>query len=80
MKKLKEFLRDNIIIPPSILEFIKVISNIVSLTLFALFNVSVFLVGTLFVTKWMIEANLVLTLILLVFVVYGLFIVLKSNK
>lgn len=80
MKKLKEFLRDNIIIPPSMLEFTKVIHNLISLVLFIMFNVSVFLVGTLFVTKWMIETNLVLTLILLVFVVYGLFIVLKSNK
>lgn len=80
MKKLKEFLRDNIIIPPSMLEFTKVMSNIVSLALFIIFNTSVFLVGTLFVTKWMIETNLLLTLILLVFVVYGLFIVLKSNK
>tara|TARA_R110001606_G_scaffold38383_2_gene107613 strand:- start:747 stop:989 length:243 start_codon:yes stop_codon:yes gene_type:complete len=80
MKKLKEFLQDNIIIPPSILAFTKVIHNLISLTLFIIFNASVFLVGSLFVIKWMAETNLVLTLMLLVFIVYGFFMVLKSNK
>jgi len=80
MKKLKEFLRDNIIIPPSILAFTKVIHSLISLVLFIMFSASVFLVGSLFVIKWMAETNLVLTLILLVFIVYGFFMVLKSNR
>lgn len=80
MKKLKEFLQDNIVMPSRILEFVKTINNILSLVLFAIFNISAFLVGSLFVIKWLAEANLVLTIMLLVSVIYGFFIVLKSNR
>ena len=80
MKKLKEFLRDNIVIPSSILRLIKASYNLISLTLFIVFNVSVFLVGSLFVIKWMLQTNLVLTLAMLVLIAYGFFIVIKSSR
>lgn len=80
MKKLKEFLRENIVIPSSILKLIKASYSLISLTLFVIFNVSVFLVGSLFVIKWMLQTNLVLTLATLILVAYGLFIVIKTNR
>jgi hypothetical protein len=80
LNKLKEFLRENLVVPSRLSLLFKVLFDTLSLIVSVIFYLSAFTVGSLLITKWLIETNLKLSLILLVPIVYGFIKLLKMNK
>jgi hypothetical protein len=80
LNKLREFLRESLVVPSKLSLLLKVLFDTFSLIVSAIFYLSAFVAGSLFITKWLIETNLKLSLILLVPIVYGFIKLLKMNK